>query len=116
MAKTLKQLRTKDEVLRDNVKFLHVKFATQRWHKRVALTNYLRRKNEVAIKRFRSKTLMECYKQWHLRVQICKTLCAKTVKFARRLQCLQMADGFSQIMHFSKSFKERDRERREHSV
>jgi hypothetical protein len=27
-----------------------------------------------------------------------------------------LADGFSQILHFAKSYKERDRERREHAV
>lgn len=27
-----------------------------------------------------------------------------------------MAEGFSQVLHFSKSFKERDRERKEHGI
>jgi len=64
----------------------------------------------------RERTLKNCYKQWHLRVQICKTLCTKAFKFARRMQCLELADGFSQILHFAKSFKERDRERKEHGI
>jgi len=51
-----------------------------------------------------------------LRAQLTKVFLSKTFKFGRRLQCLQLADGFSQILHFSKSFKERDRERREHAV
>jgi len=32
------------------------------------------------------------------------------------MQCLELADGFSQILHFAKSFKERDRERKEHGI
>jgi hypothetical protein len=51
-----------------------------------------------------------------LRAQLTKTFLSKSFKFARRIQSLLLADGFSQLLHFSKSFKERDRERREHAV
>ncbi len=116
MAKVMKQIRVKEEVARQNLAFMQVKWATQRWQSRVKLTQHLRRKNESAIATFRAKTLFNCYKQWHLRSQISKSFLSKSFKFARRLQSLAQADAFSQILHFSKSFKERDRERREHAV
>lgn len=67
-AKVLKTLRTKDQILRDNINYMQTKLATQKWFSRTKLTTYLRRKNAEAIRRFRVKILTECYKQWHLRV------------------------------------------------
>jgi hypothetical protein len=80
------------------------------------LTKYLRRKNEVALQKFKERTLKNCYKQWYLRLQITKMLLKKAFKFGRRIQCLEMAEGFGQIVHFTKSFKERNRERKEHAI
>ena len=59
------------------------------------MTQYLRRKNTEALRRYKDKTLRNCYKQWHLRVQICKAFLSKAFKFGRRIQCLELADGFS---------------------
>ena len=115
-AKELKSKRVKMELLTDNIGFLQRKWGIQRWSNRVKMTGYLRRKNTEAVRRLRERTMMKVYKQWALRVQICKTLCQKTFKYTRRMQCLQLADGFSQLLHFSRSFAERDKERRQHCV
>lgn len=116
MAKTLKALRVKQEICRANLKFIQAKNATQKWMQRVKVTQYLRRKEKQAMELFAKRTLTQCYKQWHLRVQVTKTLLQKAFKFGRRIQCLALAEGFGQIVHFTKSFKERDRERKEHAV
>ena len=62
MARIMKTLRTKDSILRDNISYMQTKLATQKWLSRTKLTTYLRRKNEEAMRRFRMKTLTECYK------------------------------------------------------
>ncbi len=56
-AKIMKAIRTKEEILKENVAYLQAKWATQRWQNRVKLTQYLRRKNVDALRKFREKTL-----------------------------------------------------------
>ena len=49
MAKILKAIRVKKELCQQNIAYLQTRWATQRWLKRVKLTQYLRKKNAVAI-------------------------------------------------------------------
>ena len=46
--------------------------------------------------------------------QASKLLVSRTVKFIKRMQAVTLADGFSQLVHFKRSFNERLRERKEH--
>jgi len=44
MAKTLKQLRVKHEVMRQNLRYMQIRWAHQKWLGRVQKTLYLRRR------------------------------------------------------------------------
>ena len=81
----LKAHRVKAETLQSNLDHIRAKLATQRWASRVRATVYLRRRNAEALRRFREKTLRECYRQWHLRVQVCKDFLNRAFKFGRRI-------------------------------
>ena len=67
MAKVMKSIRVKEQVAKENLAYMQVKWATQRWQSRVKLTQYLRRKNFTAVSTYRTRTLLNCYRQWHLR-------------------------------------------------
>ncbi|CDW85127.1 UNKNOWN [Stylonychia lemnae] len=114
MSKVLKALRLKDEIMRQNIRFMQIRNATQKWHKRTEKTLYLRRRDEQVVKKYQSKMLKQIVIEWQNRVKISKLLCNKTAKFIKRLQYVDLAHGFSQIVHFKKSFDERIRERKEY--
>lgn len=57
MAKVMKAIRVKEQVAKENLAYMQVKWAAQRWQSRVKLTQYLRRKNQTALTTFRMRTL-----------------------------------------------------------
>lgn len=57
MAKVMKAIRVKEQVAKENLAYMQVKWAAQRWQSRVKLTQYLRRKNQTALTTFRVRTL-----------------------------------------------------------
>ena len=58
--------------------------------------------------------IRKCYAGWAERTRITKLLGNRVAKFVKRLQYVDVADGFSQIVHYTKSFEERIKERKEH--
>lgn len=114
MAKTLKQLRVKHEVMRQNLRYMQIRWAHQKWLGRVQKTLYLRRRGNQVIRKYQSKQLRQIVLAWSNRAKIAKNLCQRTFKFIKRLQYVDLAHGFSQIIHFKKSFEERLNERKEH--
>jgi hypothetical protein len=57
MAKTLKALRIKSELLNVNVKFMQQRWATRKWYKRTQRTLFLRRRDNQVIYKYRMKTV-----------------------------------------------------------
>lgn len=95
MAKTLKTLRIKQDVMRQNIRHMQLKFAHQKWQARVKKTLKLRRRDRQVIIKYNSKTLKQCLQALRSSAQASKLLVTRTVKFIKRLQAVSLADGFS---------------------
>ena len=87
--------------------------AVRKWHSRAKLTKTLKRKEDRVVLKFNEKTIRECFEGWSNRTRISKLLCTRTVKFVKRMSFLDVAHGFSQLVHFKSSLDERMRERKE---
>lgn len=65
MARVLKALRTKQEVLNQNVLYMRQREAVRKWFKRAAVTKYMRNRSEKLIKEYQcrvKRTLWEAFK------------------------------------------------------
>lgn len=64
MLKILKALRTKQEVLRENVKFMRAKRSVQKWFTRSQVTIYLRRRDQQVLDKYKKKRLSQLMEAW----------------------------------------------------
>lgn len=74
----------------------------------------LKRKDDRVVFKYNSKTMRACFEGWANRTKVCKLLCHRTVKFVKRMSFLDVAHGFSQLVHYKRSLDERMKERKEH--
>ena len=108
MLKYLKALRSKSEVLKENVKYIRSKKAVQKWFSRTQVTLYLRRRNEQVIDQFRKKKLLQLWDAWRQNLFEERNSMKLMTKMINRMQFLDMAKAFQKWAQVTAACKARD--------
>jgi hypothetical protein len=114
MAKILKALRVKREVLRQNLAFNNTKKALQKWFQRTEVTKYLRRRDEKVCDDFRKMNLRKIWNGWKNMGNSEKRAMFLMGKCVKRMQFLDVSQAFLHWQHFSISAKQREKESKEY--
>ena len=61
MIKILKQLRIKQEILKENVKFMQQRQSIRRWYKRAQVTKYMRKRSVRLQRQWNLKIMKKCF-------------------------------------------------------
>ena len=61
MAKIMKQLRVKQELLKKNVEFMKERESLRKWFKRTQVTIYMRKRSKKLTKEWHTKLLRTCF-------------------------------------------------------
>lgn len=114
MSRVLKALRTKQQVLNQNVLYLRQREACRKWFKRAQVTKYMRNRSVKLIKEYNCRVMRTCWEAVKTSNKDDRRFARKLVQIAQRIKNLDVAMAFQHWHHTCQSMHQRKMEAKKH--
>jgi hypothetical protein len=110
MTKIMRQLRVKQNVLRQNVRFIRQRESLRKWFKRAKVTIYMRMRSKKMDKEWNLKLVRTCFDAIKQDLISDRRFITKIIQVIKRSRNLDTARAFQHWHHTAKSMNQRDNE------